>query len=231
MSVVVSATLGDLVIEDQRRARVLEKLGLDYCCNGHRTLGEALAEAGLDQHEVIEALQLPDAAGEQPDAPRHNAALAHDIIDTHHAYMWQEMPRLQALVDKVAKVHGAAHPELAELRATFVEAVAELDPHMTKEERVVFPAISRMEKSGTVPAGLQAQLRELRDEHEVVGDLLKKMSGLTDGYHVPDDACASYRAMLAGLQEMQSDLYEHIHKENNILFPRVLEVQRAAASI
>lgn len=233
MPVPTATTLGDLVSEDPRRARVLERHELDYCCNGHRSLAEAATEAGLDADALAAELDLPDA----PPAPQWQvlevAALAHDIVDTHHAYLWEEMPRLQALVDKVAGVHGANHPELARVREAYTEAVADLEPHLTKEERVLFPAISKLEKAQqpvAFPFGRLANpIRTMLAEHDVVGDLFKEMRALTGGYAPPADACASYTAMLAGLLEMERDLHEHIHKENNVLFPRVLEMEERFA--
>ncbi len=233
MTVDVNMPLGDLVTADPRRSRILEGYGLDYCCNGHRSLHEAATVAGLDLTEVAIALDLPGPAPvETSGGERANSALAHDIVDSHHAYMWGEMPRLQALVDKVAGVHGDQHPELADVQATYVQALAALEPHMTQEERVVFPAISRMEKTGApVPTGsLGDPIQQLRAEHEVVGTLFKRIRGLTDGYVVPEGACNSYRAMLSGLEEMELDLHEHIHKENNVLFPRVLQLEAELSS-
>ena len=232
MTVDTSATLGDLVTEDPRRSRILEKFGIDYCCNGHRSLTDATSEAGLDLTQVTKALDLPDPAPvAQGREPRENAALAHDIVDTHHAYMWEEMPRLQALVNKVDDVHGDRHPELARVRAAFTEAVAALDPHMTTEERVLFPAISRMEKTQAPAASgsFAATIDQLRAEHDAVGDTFKEIRSLTGGYAAPEDACNSYRAMLTGLEEMELDLHEHIHKENNVLFPRALELEQEVA--
>ncbi len=232
MTVEKNTSLGDLVTADPRRARILEGLGLDYCCNGHRSLAEASIAAGLDVTEVAAALDLPGAAPAEATSPeRTNTTLAHDIVDSHHAYMWEEMPRLQALVDKVLAAHGDRHPELAEVQSTYTRAVAALDPHMTTEERVVFPAISRMEKTGasSTTASLAAPIQQLRDEHEVVGGLFKRIGNLTNGYVVPEGACNSYKAMLTGLQEMELDLHEHIHKENNVLFPRVLELEAELA--
>jgi len=228
MSVNISATLSDLVIEDPRRARVLEKFGLDYCCHGQRPLGEAADEAGVDVAAVSAALDLAEALPAAAAGPADNAALAHDIVDTHHAYLWAEMPRLQALVDKVTTVHGVRHPELADVQATFEQAVAGLEPHMTREERVVFPAISRVEKTRSpAPAGsLTEPIAELRAEHDAIGELFKRIRSTTHGYEVPADACNSYRAMLTGLEEMELDLHEHIHKENNILFPHVVDMER-----
>ncbi len=233
MTVHPSTTLADLVIEDGRRARVLERFHLDYCCNGDRRLSDAVADAHADLESVTKALDLPEADHHEAGGPRNRAALAHDIVDTHHAYMWQEMPRLQALVKKVHQVHGMRHPELARVDELFTEAVTALDPHMTNEERSVFPAISRMERTGAAPAASTAladQIHVLVQEHTLVGDLFKEINTLTSGYTVPDDGCASYRAMLEGLEEMEFDLHEHIHKENNILFPDALELERVVAA-
>ena len=228
MSIEASTTLADLVIQDSRRARVLERFDLDYCCHGHRSLSDAVAEADLDLDEVSEALDLPTVNAQQPITSQEQAALAHDIVDTHHAYMWAEMPRLQALVEKVHRVHGDRHLELARVHELFAAAVVELDPHMTKEERTVFPAISRMEKTGSpgVPGALAEQIDLLVQEHTVVGDHFKEINTVTGGYAAPEDACGSYTAMLDGLKEMELDLHEHIHKENNILFPGALELER-----
>lgn len=228
MPIDVSATLAELVTADPRRSRILDRLTLDYCCNGHRTLAEAVAEAGLGLQEVASSLDLPARNdGAREELPREQAALAHDIVDVHHAYMWEEMPALEALVEKVHRVHVALHPELADVRATYLEALAALDPHMTTEERVVFPAISRMERTSSPNANgsLQDPIRQLRDEHEVVGRLFRRIRELTRGYEVPDGACGSYQMMLQRLEAMELDLHEHIHKENNVLFPRALELE------
>lgn len=234
MAIDASTTLGDLVIEDSRRARVLERFGIDYCCEGHRSLADAAGAANLDLNEVTAALELPEPGVHEttgPQGSQESAALAHDIVDTHHAYLWEEMPRLQALVNKVHQVHGERHAELARVNELYTQAVADLDPHMTREERSVFPAISRMEKNGDpgTPGALAGQIATLMEEHVVVGDLFKEMNAITGGYAVPDDACGSYRAMLDGLKEMELDLHEHIHKENNILFPNALELDRTLA--
>lgn len=227
VTVDIDALLGDLVAEDPRRSRVLEKFGLDYCCHGQRPLGQAARQSGLDAAEVAAALDL----GENTEAgarayPRENAALAHDIVDVHHAYMWAEMPQLAQLIDTVYRVHAERHPELAELQAVFTEAVEALEPHMSTEERVVFPAISRFEKDPSAIAESFAEpISQLRAEHEEIGRMFKTLRSLTDGYAIPEDACASYQAMLSRLQEMERDLHEHIHKENNVLFPQVLALE------
>lgn len=226
MPINATATLGNLVTEDSRRSRVLEKFGLDYCCNGSDTLADAAAAAGLDLADVVAALDLPEAPASAAHGPTANADLAHDIVDTHHAYMWEEMPRLAALVEKVYRVHGERHPELARVHDAFFEAVAALEPHMTTEERSVFPTITKLEKGqpATLSASLPESIDRLVAEHQVVGDLFHEIKDLTGNYTWPADGCNSYKMMLEGLQEMELDLHEHVHKENNILFPQALRL-------
>ena len=229
MPLAPTATLGDLVTEDSRRSRILERFGLDYCCNGADTLADATAAAGLDVEVVIAALDLPAAAPAAEHGPTTNADLAHDIVDTHHAYMWEEMLRLAALVEKVCRVHGERHPELARVHDAFVEAVAALEPHMTTEERSVFPTIAKLEKgqAATLSASLPESIDRLVAALGVVGDLFHEIRALTNGYTWPADGCNSYKMMLEGLQEMELDLHEHIHKENNVLFPQALRLVQA----
>ncbi|WOP17510.1 iron-sulfur cluster repair di-iron protein [Raineyella sp. LH-20] len=235
------ATLAALVTADTRRARVLEDLGLDYCCHGDRTLTAAAAEAGLDLAEVADALALPaapstgEAPGSRPDAADTSlSTLAHDIVDTHHAYLWEEMPRLHALADKVTRVHGERHPELARVRSLFLTAEADLEAHLTREERVVFPAITRLERTGQAPATVQGPLdvlvAALIEEHDVVGDIVMELHTITDGYRTPEDGCGSYRALYDELAAMERDLHLHIHRENNVLFPATLERTAALAA-
>lgn len=223
-----TATLGDLVVADARRAAVLDKAGIDYCCNGHRTVAQAAQDANLSVDDLLTSLDLPADTAPADGSPSSTAptrdltTLAHDIVDTHHAYLWDEMPRLAALVDKVHRVHGDRHPELAEVRATFAAIVGDLDPHLAAEERRVFPMIRRLESGAAVPtADLRAGIATLRAEHDHVGGLLRQLRSLTAGYAVPTDACGSYRAMLAGLEAMEKDTHAHIHQENNILFVQV----------
>lgn len=227
MTVSTSATLAELVIQDPRRTQVLDRYALDYCCNGHRQLDEAVTAAGLDLDEISRSLDLP---GERPvdttATPGAAGALAHEIVDTHHAWMWEEMPRLLALTEKVHRVHGDRHSELADVLATYRAAVSELEPHMTTEERVVFPAISRMERGQAPTTPVRDRIDRLREEHQAVGALFSHLRDITHDWEPPADACGSYRAMLDGLHTMQRDLHDHIHQENNVLFPRAVELER-----
>ncbi len=234
MTISTSTILGDLVSEDPRRTRVLESYGLDYCCGGQRTLHEAAAAKGVDPDRVAADLLLPGEAAPLRWESSDLAGLAHDIVDTHHAYLWAEMPRLQTLVTKVVGVHGDRHPELAQVGDLYARAVADLDPHLTREERVVFPAITRLERT-QAPVRLAGTtlgdaVQKLIDEHDVVGELFAQVNRITDGYTTPADGCASYAAMLAGLQQMEQDLHLHVHKENNVLFPKVVELDRRVSA-
>lgn len=227
MSLNSTTTLADAVTKDPRRAAILEEYKLDFCCGGAKSLEEAANEAGVDLDELLAALILP----ENEDAvvrTGNNAALAHDIVDTHHSYMWEEIPRLGALIEKVFRVHGERHPELRAIRNTYNEMVAELEPHMTREERAVFPVVSKLEK-GESPRGAQnlsETIDELVEEHQAVGEMLRRLRHLTKDYQLPEDACTSYLLAYQGLEEMERDLHLHIHKENNVLFPAALELER-----
>ncbi len=153
--------------------------------------------------------------------------LADHIVDVHHAYLRETLPRLGCLLDKVEQAHGVRHPELAQLRRVYYGLVNELTPHMLKEEHVVFPLIRRL-AAGQRVAGNDEDMRNLfqslEDEHANVGDALARMRELTAGYQIPTDACVTYRAALEGLAELESDVHVHVHKENNILFPKTADI-------
>jgi len=219
--------LGAIVTDHPSLARRLEGLGLDYCCGGRRSLGEACADRGLDPVAVAADLE----AAAEPAEPEPWATMApEELVDhlesVHHAYLHRELPRLEALMAKVDDVHGAHHPELAFVRATFEELVADLDPHLAKEERILFPAIRRQVDPDAAPFDVGPPVRVMLVEHDRAGELLARLRALTGGYAPPSDACTSYRALYAGLDELEADTHLHVHKENNVLFPAVLERRR-----
>lgn len=219
-----TTTLGDLVTEDPRRARVLERLGLDYCCNGHRTLGEAAREGGLAAAEVAEALDLPDPE-ERPDWQSLSLTdLVDHILQTHHAYLWDELGPLGSLVDKVYSVHGAGHPELSAIRNDYVALANDLAQHLLKEERILFPEIKAKDsgQGGELGCGVEGPIRQMMFEHDDAGELLRRLRAATGDYTPPEDGCESYRQMMYRLEILEQDLHQHIHKENNVLFPRAL---------
>jgi regulator of cell morphogenesis and NO signaling len=227
-----SATpVGQLAAEHPTTVRVLQKLGIDFCCGGSRSLGEACAAKGVDLADVLarleEAAQTPttdDVAGHERD-PRE---LIKHILGTHHEFTREELSRLQPLLDKVVKVHGMRHPELLKLPALFAALREDLLPHMLKEEQVLFPYVERLAE-GNAPAPFFGTVRNpigmMAMEHEQVGELLREMRRVTDGYTLPEGACGSFRALYDGLRLLEEDLHRHIHLENNVLFPRALNLE------
>jgi regulator of cell morphogenesis and NO signaling len=228
MSVTDTRTLGDLVAEAPLRAAVFERLGVDYCCQGQRSLAEACAAAELDPAAVAAEL---DAAGADAgsDHPTDPAPLADHIEMTHHGYLHAELPALSALAAKVVDVHAARHPELVAVHRLIGELTADLEPHMLKEERVLFPAIRALVAGARqFPFGSIANpIRMMMLEHDTAGELLADLRRAAGGYRVPNDACASYRSLYERLERLEADTHLHIHLENNVLFPRVLATEAA----
>ena len=226
-------TLGALVNAHPDLADELERRGLDYCCGGQRTLLEACAALGLDPAST--ALELSDATSRTAPAAEWASmdaiSLIEHLVATHHAYLWAELPRLSALLTKIVSVHGERHPELVPLATCYESVRADLEPHLLKEERVLFPMIVELAGASIAPAFHCGTLRNpvavmLRD-HDAVGDLLAELHRLTNGYTVPDDGCASYVACFDGLARLESDTHLHIHKENNLLFPMVARMEQS----
>lgn len=230
--------LGDIVTAHPSVARELERMGLDYCCHGQRALGLAVADAGLDLDEVQKRLESALVPGEAPDWANLDAAeLAAHVESTHHKYMWDEMPRLSQLVDKIVEVHGANHPELTEVQALYAKIRVSMEPHMRREELMVFPAMRRLEAGQEVKitagaaggdSSLTGRIKVLVEEHDEAGELLERLREVTGGYQTPADGCNTYRATYEGLEQMEADLHLHIHKENNILFPEAIRMEEAA---
>jgi len=226
----LSMTLADVVDAHPALAREFEMRSLDYCCGGRRTLGDASAMAGLDPTQLLADLRtaadtLPPAAWTTMTVDE----LVDHLEEVHHRYLWHELPRLTALVDRIAAVHSTRHPELSEIAACFAEIRADLEPHLLREERVLFPMVREMANSPVLPAFRCGTLRNpisvMLREHDAVGDLLSRLRSLTDGYTPPDDGCASYVACFTGLAELEADTHLHIHKENNVLFPMVMRLE------
>lgn len=216
--------LGDIVTADPSRTRILDRFGIDYCCHGQRPIGEACAQAQLDVAEVLAALEAEQAGGREGWADLGDAALIAHVVATHHRFLWEEFPRMQTLVDKVARVHGPNHSELARVREVFIKLREGIEPHLREEEDELFPELTARDGATDRPISpeLRTALLENMAEHDDAGELLAELRRLTDNYTVPPDACGSYMAMLAGLEEIESDLHMHVHKENNVLYPRVL---------
>lgn len=223
-------TLGALVAAQPGLARVFERLDLDYCCGGKQTLAAACARHRLDVAATIALLDSAGAAqaagpAEVDVAAMGLAELADHIVSTHHAYLKTELPRLVEMADRVGHKHAWRDARLPEMAATVRELAAEMLSHMQKEELVLFPAVRDIEAgaaTGLCGGNLAAPISQMEAEHEAAGNLTAKLRQLTDGFIPNTEACNTHRALLAGLAEFESDLHRHVHKENNILFPRAL---------
>lgn len=217
MIINLQTRLADIVSADERHAGVLDSAGLDYCCGGARTLGEAAGEAGLDASTLLGSLLA--ATGPSPVAPDWSrlapSELCDHIVTTHHRYLRDQLPVLVDLAAKVESVHGERHPELADVRSLVDEIEAEVLPHLDREEADLFPAIAA---SGLVDVDLVAALEA---DHDDLGRHLDRLRSLTDGFEPPADGCASYRSLYRGLAELDRDTRLHVHKENNVLFDQM----------
>jgi regulator of cell morphogenesis and NO signaling len=224
----LETTVGELVRSAPIRARVFEKLGVDYCCGGKKPLGEVCQAKGLDGATVLAMLEAIDgeASAGLVDADAMGLAKLCDHIEAvHHDYLREELPRLDFMTRKVAAVHGAEEPRLVEIREVFEPFARELLAHMEDEEKSAFPRIRRMDATGGSAAEreeLKIVLRQLEQEHENAGDALARFRALTDGFTPPEWACNTYRALFDALGRLEANMHQHVHKENNVLFPRAL---------
>jgi len=230
-------TLAEIVTEDLTRSRVLERLGVDYCCGGKRTLEQACAQSSLELETVCTQLADNDTAAREDGKTDYGKLsleeLVENIIEYHHLFLRNELPNLSRLAEKVFRSHGANHTELGTLRFVLQDLASELMAHMDKEEQILFPiciSLSRAEAKGEITSqshcgSISNPIRVMEEEHDNVGKLLKKIRRITRDYAVPEDACVSYKALLARLEQLENDLHIHIHKENNILFPKAIKTE------
>jgi regulator of cell morphogenesis and NO signaling len=233
-------TVGQLVAECSQRARLFDRLGIDYCCGGRVPLVQACAEKGLNVEEVLQALVADKVEAHHGvhagfDGTRVTMGeLIDHIVTRHHAYLRWKFPHLETLVAQVVAAHGARHRELQEVQSILAWLKEELWLHMVKEEKVLFPIIVQLEVARKAPSfhcgGITNPISVMEDEHADAGSALARLSALTDDYTPPPDACARYRELLDGLAELQADLHLHIHEENNILFPRACAAEVALNS-
>lgn len=230
----VNDTVGELVAHRPSLSRVFEEAGIDYCCGGKKTLDQVCHEKGLDSNGLLtlleESAMAPTGKSVVDPAAMSLTELADHIEQTHHAYLRSEFPRLDMLTKKVAAVHGDRNSSLRDIRETFIALSAELSSHMMKEERILFPMVRELDSAETTPAfhcgSLANPIQQMESEHTNAGSALETLRELTDGFTPPDWACNTYRAMFDALEHLELDLHVHIHKENNVLFPRALEMER-----
>jgi regulator of cell morphogenesis and NO signaling len=237
-------TVRELAIEIPNATRTFEKLGIDYCCGGSRSLNDACMHAHVTLENVLSELEEGSSLKTAAESAAQECAsgtlghLVEHIVTAHHMYVKQELPRLQQLLKKVVSVHGKAHSELGRIQQVFQEMSAELTSHMMKEEHILFPYIVALENAvsngrpkprpafGTVSNPVH--MMEL--EHESAGAALKEINTLSSNSEPPEGACFSYRTLYTALKEFESDLHQHVHLENNILFPRAIALESGTES-
>ena len=230
-------TMGEIVAKDLRKAEIFKKYGLDFCCGGKKTLADACKEKDLDTLLVQAELDKPMAEAPMPqhDFNSWNLSFLSDyIVNVHHAYVRQSMPILADLSHKVADHHGKTNPELNEINDKVAAMLSELNVHLKKEENILFPYIKQLEYSkaneGMAPSGfgsIQQPISVMENDHDVVGDLAAEIKTLSDNYTPPVNACNSYSLFYKKLEEFENDLHFHIHLENNILFPKAVQLENA----
>ncbi|MBO9154129.1 iron-sulfur cluster repair di-iron protein [Chitinophaga sp. GCM10012297] len=230
--------IGAVVAADYRAASVFELAGVDFCCNGNRSIETACNEKGIATEDLVRRLQqtldAPAAVGNIDYASWPPDLLADFIEKKHHRYVTAQVPVIQSLLEKIVRVHGDRHPELAEIKTEFDACAGELTAHMKKEELMLFPFIRKMTVANQAGNhGISAAFGSIRNpinvmihEHDTEGERFRRIRQLSNGYTVPEDACGTYRAAFATLQAFAEDLHLHIHLENNILFPKSVEMER-----
>ncbi len=241
MDIALETTVADVAAGHPGTIRVFQRHGVDFCCGGKRPLSEVCEEKGL-AFEVLRADLHLAMAAPAPDAHDWTTAplteLVAHIVPRYHDTLREELPRLAAMAEKVARVHGERHPEVIQVDRTHRALVADLMPHMMKEERILFPYLAGMDEIvrlgrafGGSPFGtVKNPIQMMEVEHEAVGQLLADLRGITSSYTAPEDACNTYRGLYHGLVELERELMEHIHLENNVLFPRSVRLEEELES-
>ena len=225
----IETTVGEIVRAAPARSRIFENLGIDYCCGGKKPLAEACQAKGLDPATVVAMLSALDGA---PDAATADAnamtlsELCDHIQRVHHSYLGEQLPRLDFMTRKVAAVHGEHEPRLLEVRRVFESFQAEMISHTKEEDEKVFPAVHQLEsadgRKATAVASLKAMFSKLESEHDNARAALARFKELTDNYTPPEWACNTFRALYDGLAQLEKHTHQHVHQENNVLFPRAL---------
>jgi regulator of cell morphogenesis and NO signaling len=238
METIVYNTIGSLVAANFKAASVFQKFGIDFCCNGNRTISEACASQNLDIEKVEQEI-LSVLANEEKSIIDYNSwpidLLADYIEKTHHRYVTEKIPELNIYLSKLCKVHGERHPELLSIYKHFLASDEELTNHMKKEEKILFPFIRSMVKAENGQSKIdQPAFRTVKNpiammmkEHDAEGARFREISKLSNEYTAPADGCTTYKVAFAMLKEFEEDLHTHIHLENNILFPKAIILESA----
>lgn len=237
MNITAQSIIGELVAQDYRTASVFQSYGIDFCCKGNRTITEVCTSRNISLNILVEALQVAIQERESQSAAYHSwplDLLADYIEKIHHHYVETKTREIVPFLQKIVKVHGDRHPELAEVEHLFLQAAGELAAHMKKEELVLFPYIRKMVKAKAADEPLPQPhfgtisnpIAMMHREHDTEGERFREMARLTENYVPPHDACNTYRVTFSMLKEFEEDLHFHIHLENNILFPKAMEMEK-----
>lgn len=230
-------TVGEIVAADYRKAEIFKKHGIDFCCGGKKSLQKVCREKGMDVIQLEAELNaLDNTTGKRTHdfASWDPAFLADYIVNTHHKYVLETIPVLYQYLEKVSNVHGHMHPETVQIFSLFKQVAAELNHHMIKEEEILFPYIKQLVRAKKEGAGrsedmfgsVAQPIRVMEHEHDLVGNLMKQIAELSSGFTPPQGACGTYRVSYGKLKEFEEDLHEHIHLENNILFPAAIILEQ-----
>ncbi len=239
--IAATKTVREIALEQPHSIRVFEHFGIDYCCGGRKPLAEACIARDVSVDEVLAALDsAANTAAPTPvdwaQAPLQK--LIQHIVAKHHSYVKAELPRLAALAQRVVNRHGDTQPHLPALQKTIAQLDGELTHHLAKEENVLFPYVAALESAmafgGVIPDAcfgtVANPIAMMTSEHDAAGALLADIDRLSDHFTTPVGACPTYHAFYDGLKEFEQDLHQHIHLENNILFPRAILLEAPAMS-
>ncbi|MFN8244466.1 MAG: iron-sulfur cluster repair di-iron protein [Ferruginibacter sp.] len=236
MNNLTDQTLSAIVLEHHELVPVLEKYNLDFCCRGKRPLGEACAEKNISLETILpelEAAMSPSPAGMDFSAMTPDQLIGY-IVLRHHFYVRQALPVIEAHVAKVVTKHGGRYPYMQKVQALFTEVQQELIPHLYKEENILFPRIKEIAAAAGrtgIPAGyIHAPIAVMEHEHDHAGQLMFAIREITGNYTPPADACTTHRVCLEELKAFENDLHQHVHLENNILFPKAALLMQAEAT-
>ncbi|MEK3645067.1 iron-sulfur cluster repair di-iron protein [Aeribacillus sp. FSL M8-0235] len=224
-----NTTVGEIVAMLPKASDIFKKNKIDFCCGGDRSLKEAADKRGVAIEELMSQLQDLYAAIDEKTEKNWLTATYSELIDhiinKHHRYLLEELPNLSPYVTKVMQVHGGNHPHLIKIHRLFNELKTELEQHLWKEESEVFPLINQYEKHPTSEneQKMKKMIVDLTNEHDKTGDIIKEIRRVTNDYTLPNGACRTYQLVYNRLEALESDLFEHIHLENNVLFPRILQ--------
>ena len=233
MVITEHTSVGDIAAAIPSSVRVFQRHGIDFCCGGRTPLSVACRERGVPFTDVVRAVEesATPAGPEDRDWTREPlGALIDHIVRTYHMPLRDELPRLEAMAAKVARVHGAKAPHLARVDALVPELSADLTLHMQKEEGMLFPAINALaaDRAPGIPIG--APIHVMEHEHDRAGEVLAELREITGGYVAPPWACGTFQALYQGLAELESDMHQHVHLENNVLFPRALRMVKGVSA-